>query len=130
MAVYQYSNFAAVACFPQHDHQVSVPLTMPELIYAVSSLVQDQVRPAIGVLRRRIEELSHRRVECSEIEALVQTDVYGLSGLRLEGPKETQCVTIHTDPPPYSKLKGSIGEGSNHSNFLHQSSVKILSKLF
>ena len=27
-----------------------------------------------------------------------------------------------------SKLKGSIGEGSNHSNFSHQSSVKILSK--
>ena len=26
------------------------------------------------------------------------------------------------------KLKGSIGEGSNHSNFSHQSSVKILSK--
>ena len=25
-------------------------------------------------------------------------------------------------------LKGSIGEGSNHSNFSHQSSVKILSK--
>ena len=25
-----------------------------------------------------------------------------------------------------AKLKGSIGEGSNHSNFLHQSSVKIL----
>ena len=28
--------------------------------------------------------------------------------------------------PP--KLKGSIGEGSNHSNYSHQSSVKILSK--
>ena len=26
------------------------------------------------------------------------------------------------------KLKGSIGEWSNHSNFSHQSSVKILSK--
>ena len=26
------------------------------------------------------------------------------------------------------ELKGSIGEGSNHSNFSHQSSVKILSK--
>ena len=25
-----------------------------------------------------------------------------------------------------SKLKGSIGEGSNHSNFSHRSSVKIL----
>ena len=30
--------------------------------------------------------------------------------------------------PSYAKLKGSIGEGSNHSNFSHQSSVKILSK--
>ena len=28
-----------------------------------------------------------------------------------------------------ANLKGSIGEGSNHSNFSHQSSVKILSKL-
>ena len=27
------------------------------------------------------------------------------------------------------RLKGSIGEGTNHSNFSHQSSVKILSKL-
>ena len=27
-----------------------------------------------------------------------------------------------------AKLKGSIGEGSNHSSFSHQSSVKILSK--
>ena len=27
-----------------------------------------------------------------------------------------------------AKLKGPIGEGSNHSNFSHQSSVKILSK--
>ena len=27
-----------------------------------------------------------------------------------------------------AKLKGSIGEGPNHSNFSHQSSVKILSK--
>ena len=27
------------------------------------------------------------------------------------------------------KLKGSIGEGSNHSNFSHQSSVKLLSKV-
>ena len=26
------------------------------------------------------------------------------------------------------ELKGSIGEGSNHSNFSHQSSVKIMSK--
>ena len=26
------------------------------------------------------------------------------------------------------ELKGSIGEGSNHSNFSHQSSVKFLSK--
>ena len=34
-------------------------------------------------------------------------------------------------PPPEllePELKGSIGEGSNHSNFSHQSSVKILSK--
>ena len=29
---------------------------------------------------------------------------------------------------PRPKLKGSIGEGSNHSNFSRQSSVKILSK--
>ena len=29
---------------------------------------------------------------------------------------------------PSPKLKGSIGEGSNHSNFSHQSSVKIRSK--
>ena len=28
----------------------------------------------------------------------------------------------------FSKLKGSIGEGSNHSKFSHQSSVKIMSK--
>ena len=28
-----------------------------------------------------------------------------------------------------AELKDSIGEGSNHSNFSHQSSVKILSKL-
>ena len=27
--------------------------------------------------------------------------------------------------PQSPKLKGSIGEGSNHSNFSHQSSVKI-----
>ena len=28
----------------------------------------------------------------------------------------------------WTKLKGSIGEGSNHSNFSHQRSVEILSK--
>ena len=27
------------------------------------------------------------------------------------------------------ELKGSIGEGSNHSNFSHQSSVRILAKI-
>ena len=30
--------------------------------------------------------------------------------------------------PGRPELKGSIGEGPNHSNFSHQSSVKILSK--
>ena len=30
--------------------------------------------------------------------------------------------------PSMAKLKGSIGEGSNHSNFSHESSVRILSK--
>ena len=29
---------------------------------------------------------------------------------------------------PHPKLKGSIGEGSNHSNFSHQSSVNIVSE--
>ena len=30
---------------------------------------------------------------------------------------------------PHSELKGSIGEGPNHSNFSDQSSVKILAKI-
>ena len=38
---------------------------------------------------------------------------------------ETESVTADGSTP---KLKGSIGEGSNHSNFSHQSSVQILSK--
>jgi hypothetical protein len=84
------------------DHQGNVfPLTMPELIHAVSTLVQDQVKPSIGVLRRRVEELSNRRIECSEIEALVKSDVYGISGLRLEGSKGSLAVEINTVPPPY-----------------------------
>ena len=32
--------------------------------------------------------------------------------------------------PPRPKLKGSIGEGSNHSNFSDQSSVRIQEILF
>ena len=42
-----------------------------------------------------------------------------------------QALVRHgsTEAGPWvPKLKGSIGEGSNHSNFSHQSSVKILSK--
>ena len=43
------------------------------------------------------------------------------------------CARRRAPPAPASRpasrpeLKGSIGEGSNHSNFLDQSSVKILS---
>ena len=76
-------------------------MSMPELIHAVSTLVQDQVRPTIGILRRRIEELSNRRVECSDIEHLVSSDVFGMSGLRLEGTKGSLCVDINTVPSPY-----------------------------
>merc|ERR1719387_1917888 len=78
-----------------------MPLSMPELIHAVSTLVQDQVRPTIGVLRRRVEEISNRRIECTEIEALVEADVHGISGLRLEGAKGSLCVEIQTVPPPF-----------------------------
>ena len=47
--------------------------------------------------------------------------------------KEARAVRYHqrctqVDAQLMPKLKGSIGEGSNHSNFSHQSSVKILSK--
>ena len=37
-------------------------------------------------------------------------------------------VDVEEPQRPGPKLRGSIGEGSNHSNFSHQSSVKILSK--
>ena len=74
MTVDPRSGYAPSACFSQ-ENQVAMPLSMPELIHAVSTLVQDQVRPTIGILRRRIEELSNRRVECSDIEQLVSSDV-------------------------------------------------------
>jgi hypothetical protein len=93
-------GLAPMACIQQQE-QVVMPLSMPELIHAVSTLAQDQVRPSIGVLRRRVEEISNRRVECSDIEALVEADVYGISGLRLEGAKGSLCVDINTVPPPF-----------------------------
>ena len=37
------------------------------------------------------------------------------------------CVALE-DFQLEAELKGSIGEGPNHSNFSHQSSVKVLSK--
>ena len=37
-------------------------------------------------------------------------------------------IRVGAVPACWAKLKGSIGEGSNHSNFSHQSSVKILAK--
>ena len=43
-----------------------------------------------------------------------------------EAPAFRQIVQMMGAYDP--KLKGSIGEGSNHSNFSHQSAVKILSK--
>ena len=42
------------------------------------------------------------------------------------GPAARESVTEGEPNPRHPKLKGSIGEGSNHSNFSHQSSVKIL----
>ena len=59
MTVDPRSGYAPSACVSQ-ENQVAMPLSMPELIHAVSTLVQDQVRPTIGILRRRIEELSNR----------------------------------------------------------------------
>ena len=35
---------------------------------------------------------------------------------------------VHARVEAGPKLEGSIGEGSNHSNFSHRSSVRILSK--
>jgi hypothetical protein len=107
MALYQQPIYAPMVpmapmvMMPQQADQVSMPLSMPELIHAVATLVQDQVRPTIGVLRRRVEELSHRRIECTEIEALVEADACGISGLHLEGAKGSLCVDIHTVPPPF-----------------------------
>lgn len=105
MALFQQPIYAVqpamtMVCVPPQE-QVMLPLSMPELIHAVSTLVQDQVRPTIGVLRRRVEEISNRRVECTEIEGLVSADVCGISGLHLEGAKGSLCVDIHTVPPPF-----------------------------
>ena len=49
------------------------------------------------------------------------------ASLRRAAPPPGRRSRRSMRPPP--KLKGSIGEGSNHSNFSHQSSVKILSKV-
>ena len=47
-----------------------------------------------------------------------------------EGFSEVEdAASTRLDPAFVAKLKGSIGEGSNHSNFAHQSSVTILSKI-
>lgn len=80
--------------------RLSVPLTIPEVFHAVCTLVQDEVRPALGVLRNRVEKLSGRRVECGDIEALVAE--HGIvSGLRLEVENRATYVGVDTRKPPF-----------------------------
>ena len=75
----------------------ALPLTMPELYRAVSTLAEDQVPLAVGVVLARIFELWNRRVERSEIENLVGQEN---SGLRLLGARGSLRVGINADPPP------------------------------
>ena len=57
-----------------------------------------------------------------DVAAVSAKPVYDLA------PEDGLVLYAATYPELDPKLKGSIGEGSNHSNFSHQSSVKILSK--
>ena len=65
------------------------------------------------------EAESFRRLLCEEY-------------LKMQAPNVAKLKrSIHGSrllPPSSPELKGSIGEGPNHSNFSDQSSVKILAK--
>ena len=49
-------------------------------------------------------------------------------GSVLAAAESSDAAHDHDGAEPVTKLKGSISEGSNHSNFSDQSSVKILSE--
>ena len=52
----------------------------------------------------------------------------GLQTDTLEKVPDAPPVKVKRTAPRYPKLKGSIGEGPNHSNFSDRSSVRILSE--
>ena len=79
------------------------------------------VAAGLAVARPPAEDLDWEPLEVWG-ENSIQYSLHSLGtvlGVKAECDPAAECA---------AKLKGSIGEGSNHSNFSHQSSVKILSK--
>ena len=61
-------------------------------------------------------------------ETPVDTLAHQAVTVLLNAPTDLDNLLFVQETQLRPKLKGSVGEGSNHSNFPHQSSVEILSK--